>query len=584
MRTRIFIKLVIAAALIIAVATLTLDFSVRRSWQASLRRQITLSLTQKAKLLAHHVANVGRPDLAREVAADALAADARATVIDASGKVLFDSEAQSAEMENHASRLEFRAALDGRVGTDIRRSHTLGVEFLYVAVPVEGGAVRLAYPLAGIRETLSEVRRTLLFSSLVAFTVAVVLASFAAQLVSRRLRNIMQFAEQISAGQLHTRIFDQSSDEIGQLATALDQTAHRLEQMFAAVESSRKELEAVLNSIEDPVLAISQEHKVLWLNRALRTVLPQARVGDSLFQVIRDPEILRCVESVRACPELCKAHVNAVAPGLVFQCTAAPMPQGAVVIVLHDLTDSERIERTRRDFIANVSHELRTPLTSIEGYTETLLDLPQVGGDEARGFLETIRRNAHRMSRLTEDLLKLARVESGEWRLEKEPIAAATVLQQAVANFKGVAIGHLLTIETSLNDRIEADPDAIQQVFANLIENAAKYSPAGSAIMLGAQATMEGEVTFYVKDSGPGIPSKHVPRLFERFYRVDKARSREAGGTGLGLAIVKHIVLNHGGRVKVKSEVGRGSTFFFSLPRAVSSTSAAETGKIFSKI
>lgn len=568
MKTRIFAKLVLWAAAIIVVATVTLDFAVRRSWESSLRQQISIALTQKVRMFAHHIRDINESDLPTDVLAEAQAADARATVINNKGEVLADSEAHPEEMENHATRPEFIAALQGKIGSNIRRSHTLGIEFLYVAAPVKGGAVRLAYPLAEIRQTLAEVRRTLLLSSGVALLIAIVLAALIAQALARRLQEIMQFAEHIAAGDLATRISDPSLDEIGQLAAALDRTARRLQQMFEAAENSRKELETLLNSIEDAVIAISRDGKVLWANRALGRVLPQLRLRDSLIETIRDPEVLSCVQQVRESSESSSGKATAVAPGKVFQCTAAPLPDKGVVIVLHDLTEVERVERTRRDFIANVSHELRTPLTSIEGFTETLLESSAAREAQSREFLETIRRNAARMSRLTEDLLKLARVESGEWKLEKTETPAAHLLEQAVANFKSIASGHELRIEHSSAEEVVADSDAIQQVFANLIENAAKYSPPDTPITLGVKPIND-ELEFFVRDAGPGIASEHVPRLFERFYRVDKARSREVGGTGLGLAIVKHIVLNHGGSLRVETAVGQGSTFFFSLPRVL---------------
>jgi two-component system phosphate regulon sensor histidine kinase PhoR len=241
------------------------------------------------------------------------------------------------------------------------------------------------------------------------------------------------------------------------------------------------------------------------------------------------------------------------------------MPAGAVA-VLHDLTEIERVEKTRRDFIANVSHELRTPLTSIKGYAETLLDAQAPDG-HIREFLEVIRRNAERMARLTEDLLVLARVESGEQKLDIEPVSSRELLEDALAPFRNEAKAS--SVELALKDSIEvvveADRDALQQVFGNLIGNALKYAGTGGRIELGARP-LDTSVEFYVRDFGPGIASEHLPRLFERFYRVDKARSREGGGTGLGLAIVKHIVLNHGGAVRAESELGHGCTFFFTLP------------------
>jgi two-component system phosphate regulon sensor histidine kinase PhoR len=247
------------------------------------------------------------------------------------------------------------------------------------------------------------------------------------------------------------------------------------------------------------------------------------------------------------------------------------MPGGGAVAVLRDLTETERMEKTRRDFIANVSHELRTPLTSIQGYTETLLDSGLEDG-HVREFLEIIRKNAARMSRLTEDLLTLARVESGEHRFDVQRSSAEELLQDARESFTETArsYGVELVLENSVPDGyVNADREAIHQIFSNLIENALKYAASGKKIILGARASESG-VEFYVTDFGPGISSEHLTRLFERFYRVDKARSRESGGTGLGLAIAKHIVLAHGGTIRAESELNHGSSFLFVLPAAES--------------
>ena len=244
------------------------------------------------------------------------------------------------------------------------------------------------------------------------------------------------------------------------------------------------------------------------------------------------------------------------------------MPGGGAVAVLRDLTETERVEKTRRDFIANVSHELRTPLTSIQGYAETLLD-GATDKDHVREFLEIIRKNAFRMSRLTEDLLTLARVESGETRFDPEVVSPTELLQDAVESFREIARERQveLRVEHDCSDAVRADREAIHQVFANLIDNALKYAAGGRQLLLGARRR-DHVIEFYVQDFGPGIPSEHLPRLFERFYRVDKARSRESGGTGLGLAIAKHIVLAHGGKIRAESDLNHGSTFLFTLPIA----------------
>jgi two-component system phosphate regulon sensor histidine kinase PhoR len=273
--------------------------------------------------------------------------------------------------------------------------------------------------------------------------------------------------------------------------------------------------------------------------------------------------------------EVKTARATSIVPGRAFDVTAAPLPDGGAVAVLRDLTETERVEKTRRDFIANVSHELRTPLTSIQGYTETLIDtIPPDNSGSTREFLEIIRKNAVRMSRLTEDLLTLARVESGETRFETEPVPPLELLNDAEESFREIARGHgvelnIMNGSGSLDalPTVLADREAIHQVFSNLIDNAMKYGRSGGRIELGARSADRG-VEFYVRDFGGGISSEHLPRLFERFYRVDKARSRESGGTGLGLAIAKHIMRGHRGSIRAESELTRGSTFLFTLPTA----------------
>ena len=261
------------------------------------------------------------------------------------------------------------------------------------------------------------------------------------------------------------------------------------------------------------------------------------------------------------------ARAAKIFSGRIFDVTAAPMPGGGAVAVLHDQTEIERVEKTRRDFIANVSHELRTPLTSVQGYAETLLDSRSLP-DNLREFVEIIRKNAMRMARLTEDLLVLARVESGEQNFNFQIAMPQELLDDAVQTFQDIAAsrGIELSVMNTATSAVWVDRYAIHQVFANLIDNALKYGDQGGKVLVGACDTEEG-VQFYVRDFGSGIPSEHLPRLFERFYRVDKARSRESGGTGLGLAIAKHVVRAHSGTIRAESELNHGSTFYFTLPR-----------------
>jgi two-component system phosphate regulon sensor histidine kinase PhoR len=554
--------------LVIGATAITLQLTVHNVWERTLREQIERNLKQKTLMFAYRVEADRQHSLADIAAQEGQAAGARATVIDPTGKVLADSEADPGTMENQRHRREFASALAGQIGADEGNGQSLGVPFLYVAVPVSGGAVRLAYPVPEMEITDRPLTVALFWGSLTAFVFAVIVAAVAAQYVGRRLQRIVNFAERVAGGDLTARIASSSRDEIGQVASALDKTTRGVEESYARVQNSQRELETLLNSMQDAVIAVDVDGRVQWANRGMdRLLLRAPRLNAPLIDSVRDPDFLAAIQEAARDQIVTSARSNTIAPGRIFDVTAAPMPGGGAVAVLRDLTETERMEKSRRDFIANVSHELRTPLTSIQGYTETLLDNP-IADNHVRDFLEIIRKNAARMSRLTEDLLTLARVESGEHRFDMQRVSTEELLQDALESFREVArsYGVELVIENSVPaGHVNADREAIHQIFSNLIENALKYAASGKKIILGARAAANG-VEFYVRDFGPGISSEHLHRLFERFYRVDKARSRESGGTGLGLAIAKHIVLAHEGKIRAESDLNHGSTFLFTLP------------------
>jgi two-component system phosphate regulon sensor histidine kinase PhoR len=577
-KNRIFFKLLAVFLIAIAATAAILDVMLGAAWEASLRSEIERNLIQKTLLFAHRVETDSHHTLAEIAAQEGQAAGARATIIDASGKVLADSESNPANMENHSTRKEFIAALAGETGSNERRSATLGIPFLYVAEPVSGGAVRLAYPLSDVEAVQAQVRRRLLWGSALASLVALLIAASWSVWISRRLEHIVDVAARIEQGDLRARVQDKPLDEIGRVAAAIDKTAGQIELSFAAVRSSQRQLETLLNSMQDAVIAVSSDGLVRWANRPMDRLVPQhTRLNAPVVETIRDPDFLAAVKAATVSKEVTTARATSIVPGRAFDVTAAPLPDGGIVAVLRDLTETERVEKTRRDFIANVSHELRTPLTSIQGYSETLLDSTPENSGSNREFLEIIRKNAARMSRLTEDLLTLAQVESGETRFDTEPVPPIELLHDAEESFREIA--RTQGVELQILDAhdgnssvealpaVSADREAIHQVFSNLIDNAMKYGRSGGRIELGARAADRG-IEFYVRDFGAGISSEHLPRLFERFYRVDKARSRESGGTGLGLAIAKHIVRAHGGAIRAESELSHGSTFLFTLPTA----------------
>lgn len=358
------------------------------------------------------------------------------------------------------------------------------------------------------------------------------------------------------------------------IARAVEDVRADAARRMQVLEEERGKLAIVLDSMQDWVVAVDPGGYILWANAPMRRALNgNVQAGHALVSAVRDPAVLLCVRVSLDDGTFCEGRATGVLPGRVFNVTVAPIASGGAVVVLRDATPIEQAERTQREFVANVSHELRTPLTSISGYVETLLDLETELSPTARNFLGIILKNATRMTRLTEDLLALARVESGEEKFAPEPQPADRLVTDAVASVRGLVAdaGARLSIGGLVTDRVMASPDAVVQVLSNLIENATRYGKGrnGEPAEVEVSALRAGQaVRFEVKDRGVGIASEHLERIFERFYRVDKARSRETGGTGLGLAIAKHIVEQHGGKLWVESDLGAGSRFCFTLPLA----------------
>ena len=556
-------------------AALGVDYFVTRMAETNLRRGLEDRLKEQARLAVAVLR--GRPvESSPEVVGEiAEAAGARLTLIRSDGAVVADSEADPATMENHATRPEFAAALAGGVGISARFSSTVGTEFLYVAVSSEDGALRLALPLSEIRAQTQEIRGRILRLTLVAFIPAVFLAFWLAQRLSARLSQIMSFSRDLARGDFQAPVPAFSGGELGELSLTLQTTADRLRSLFEQLQEERSRFAAAVNGIGAGVLVMDRERRAIVCNPAMRRMFPNENlgVGDRPFTASHR-DIARLFDGVfmQGTSDSVDLSVSEP-PKRTWKVSCAPIGGAAgevqaAVAVFYDITELEETERLRRDFVTNVSHELRTPLASIQGYTETLLDGAVDDPEHNRRFLQIIRQNAERLAQLSSDLMALSQIEIRARDYDFAPVAVNDLLTQAsdsirtLTDKKGVAVG----VEgLAVSAEIECDSDSLYQVLMNLLENAANYTPQGGAITLGARRE-DDEVEFYVRDTGVGIASQHIPRLFERFYRVDKARSRELGGTGLGLAIVKHLVLAHEGSVRVESEVGRGSTFYVRIP------------------
>ncbi|MFL6428929.1 MAG: ATP-binding protein [Acidobacteriaceae bacterium] len=565
MTGRVFSKLLLSFVLVLTICTAVLDFSIRRIVDRALREQAEQSLTGEARFLAAQLSVTSTANAQQLLSSTSAVSHARIDVFHPDGSLIATST--SAQTRPSLGALPGIAALRNHegVGRELRGGT------LYIAARQDGVIVRMDYPLTEIVGKLHLLRRDILLASLVSFLLATMLAAVMANRVAQRMGRIVAFAQRIAAGDLSARIEEDNLDELSAVARALDMTASRLESTFHSLESSRRELTALLDSMQEGVIAVTATGLVSWSNASIARLTQQPiREGRALVQTIRDPDVLVCVATALRERGAARARATAVAPGRVYEVHAAAMPSGGAVCVLSDITEIERAETTRRDFVANVSHELRTPLTSISGYVEAMLEMHSLD-PIAREFLGIILKNAARMTRLTEDLLTLAQVESADFKLALRPLRAGVLVEDAANSLMPVVLdaGMTLEIGDAVSNTVLADPDALQQVFGNLVENATKYGRSGGKIRLGARRGEE-QVEFYVQDFGAGIPSEHQRRIFERFYRVDKARSRDSGGTGLGLSIARHIVNAHGGDLRVKSELGHGAMFVFTLPLAMS--------------
>ena len=510
---------------------------------------------------------------------------ARLTVITADGAVLADSAHDPETMENHARRPEVVAALAGGSGSDVRRSRTLDVPMLYVAVPFAAagrpwGVARLAVPLTEVSRVSAAVRRTVAAGAGLAVVLSLAIAAFLTHRVTRPVTRMRAVARRMAQGDLTQQVRVAGRDEVAELGHALNQMARALREKVETLERERAEVSAVLERMVEGVIALDDRGRVLLMNPGARGILqlPEGEPvsGRALLEVVRQKALLDLVEACRsgAPREQCRRELELGPPvGRILQAQAVAIPLAATragtVLVLHDITELRRLERVRAEFVANVSHELRTPLTAIGGYLETLLggalDEPAAG----RRFLEIAHTHAERLARLVDDLLQLSDVETGRVVLVPARVLVGEAVAVVLAVFEAEAARKRLRIENRVASGIaaSADRDRLVQILVNLLDNAVKYTPEGGRIAVAA-APRGDRVEISVTDTGIGIPSADLPRISERFYRVDKARSRALGGTGLGLAIVKHLVQAHGGELAIESELGTGTAVRFTLPAA----------------
>ncbi len=523
------------------------------------------------------------------VARAARATGARVTLIGADGRVIGESGRgveDLARLDNHRDRPEVKEALEWRVGRNLRRSATLETPLLYVAQPVTDsgrviGVLRLALPLSAVTASYDTLRQVMLVGGALALVVAFGIGIFVARRVTQPVVEMQSIARQMSEGNFLVRAPTRSTDEIGTLGRSLNVLAARLRDKIQDLEQEQAKVTAILDGMVEGVIAVDGHEHILIMNERARGIfgLGAARGERKPFlEVVRNADLHEVFRQSRkeGAGAVVGREVSLTTPvERVLQVHAIPLAlagdERGLVMVLHDITELRRLEAVRTEFVANVSHELRTPLTAIHGYLETLLGGALEEPEHARKFLEIVFRHTERLGRLINDLTDLSNIELGKILLRLGAVRLDEVVDSVVAiiRLRAAAGGVSLTAEVpgALAD-VRADYDRLVQILINLVDNAVKYTPAGGAVRIGARAADGGMVEVTVADTGVGIPRADLPRITERFYRVDKARSRELGGTGLGLAIVKHLVLAHGGDLAIDSEPGQGTTVRFTLPVA----------------
>lgn len=581
-RAKIFLTALAAAALAAVVATALVSWSVRRSLEQRIERELGLEARMAAEILSHHVA-ASEAALDREADALGTILAARVTFIGGDGRVVGDSgltPEQLRNAESHGDRPEVIEARRQGFGSAQRHSATIGTDMMYVAIPVRNPGmpqvafVRLALPLTDVDRQLAAVRSRGALGLAAGLAVALALTWIFSAPLARRIRAIDERARRYAAGDLSRGMPDYGQDEIGSVARMLDSLSHDLANRLTGLEADRARMAAILSGMIEGVLVVNAHGRLQLANEAARRMLriDDAAEGRHYPEIVRQPAVARQIEAALAGRPTESVELSGLTDEAVtLIARTAPVevsPGRGAVVVLHDITDLRRADRIRRDFVANVSHELRTPLTAIRGYVEALAD---AGPDDSRRFLEIVSRHTMRMERLVRDLLRLARLDAGQEMVDALPCQVDALFGAIEGDLAGLLAARRQTVTREVAagaEIVHGDPAKLQDALRNLLENATNHSPEGGRIVMTARRAGD-RIFISVADQGPGIPPADLTRIFERFYRVDKSRTRDGrdpGGTGLGLSIVRHLIELHGGRVTAANRPERGALFTVELP------------------
>ncbi len=569
-------RLLLSYLAIVAVTAVVLTVAADRGLRSRLEAHLSQQFEREARYLAFAARGRDEPALDSLVHTLGSQTSRRLTLIAADGRVIADSDFprdQLHTLENHATRPEVAEALASRVGVNRRRSASTGEDELKVAIPGSGIAavVRVSARVDHVDRVVRNAQGAVLAGAVVALGVALVLSLGFSLSVARPLQRLSDAAQAIAKGE-HPALDTRGRHEVGQLARALRKLDEDLSTRLSELERERGETEALISSMVEGVIACDDRGRVTTMNPAARALFglePGAEVPPVL-ELFRQRAALDALHGVLKGETVAGLEVDL--GNRVVLLSGRGLQKGGAILVVHDVTALRRFESVRRDFVANVSHELKTPLTVLRGYAETLLgDEPP---PEVRSrFLAAILDHARRMQRLIDDLLDLSRIEAGAWRPQPAPVPIEPLARDLWSGLAAAGNAVALQFDAEIAPdaaTVTADPEMMRAVLSNLLDNAARHTPPGGRVTLRAARSVAGTV-LSVADTGEGIPADHLPRIFERFYRVDEGRDRSQGGTGLGLAIVKHIVEKHGGRVEAHSVVGGGTTITLTFPAVTAS-------------
>lgn len=493
----------------------------------------------------------------------------RITVVDKEGVVLADSDENPKTMVNHKFRPEISRALAGEVGRSLRFSDTVKEDMLYVGLPLErdgriAGVLRVSLYLKDINILLTRLRNNIWSIVLLVTLLALIGAFIFTYNLSRPIKELTLASRRLAAGDFDTKVFLKNRDELKELAKSFNFMSEEIKNLFDNLSRRKEELGSILSSIEEGLLALDKDGKILLSNESFNRIFKSENVeGQYYWEAVRKPEFSELVKRVQKDKKNYTEELDL--DGRSYLCSAAFLPSGEeIVITLHDLTEIRNVETIKKDFVINVSHELRTPLTAIKGYVETL---EEEVDEKAKEYLEIIKRHTDRLILIIKDLLLLSELEEKEVEMETEKVDIKNLIENILTIFEQKLKEKKLNVELKVLNKVptfQGDPFSLEQMFINIIDNAVKYTEKGKIEI--SLKKEDKNLSVEIEDTGAGIPEEHIPRVFERFYVVDKSRSRSLGGTGLGLSIVKHIAQQHSGEVRVESTLGKGTKFTVLLP------------------